>query len=235
VERLLVAGGDGSAHFAVQGLAGSNCALAVLPLGSGNDLAGTLHMPEELEAAFQRALTAPTRRIDLARVGDRLYAGVAGVGFDSVANETANQVKRLKGQAIYLYAVIHTLATFKPPRLTIEHAGGRFEDRAMLVVLANTPRFGGGMHVAPEARPDDGLLDLVIVKAVPRRTFLAIFPKVYRGGHIGHPAVVTARTPWADVRLDRPMTVYGDGEPLLPVPEEGIRFEVVPRRLWVVG
>jgi diacylglycerol kinase (ATP) len=231
VERLLVAGGDGTIHYAIEGLAGSACALGALPLGSGNDIAASLGMPLALEEAVALSLSAPVSAIDLARVGSCLYGGVAGVGFDSAANETGNRVRRLKGPLIYVYAVLHTLATFKPPRLAIEYEGGSFEGQAMMVLLANTPRFGGGMRVAPAARLDDGALDLVIVRAVPRRTFLAVFPRVYRGTHTTHPSIVLARTGWAHVRLDRPMAVYGDGEHLVPVPPEGIRFEVVPRGL----
>lgn len=235
VERLLVAGGDGTQHYAIQGLAGTACALAPLPLGSGNDLAATFGAPPSLDSAFARALTAPARAIDLARVDGRYYGGVAGVGFDSAANETANQVRRLKGPLIYVYSVLHTLATFRAPRYTIDYDGGRFEGEAMLMVLANVPRFGGGMRIAPEARFDDGALDLVIVKKVPRLTFLRVFPRVYKGEHLSHPSVFSVRTPWARVRLDRPMHVYGDGERLVPVGEGGVRFEVVPSGLRVVG
>ena len=232
-ERVVVAGGDGTMHLAIQALAGTKTALAAIPLGSGNDLAATLGMPLSLDEAVAAALAAPLCAIDLAKVGDRFYAGVAGVGFDSAANETANTVQRLKGPLIYVYAVLHTLATFKPPTYSISYEGGRFEGAAMMMVLANIPRFGGGMRVAPAAELDDGLLDLVIVKRVSRPTFLRVFPKVYKGQHLGHPAVFTARTPWAEVRLDRPMAVYGDGERLVPVPPEGVRFEVHPGALRV--
>jgi len=234
VERLLVGGGDGTVHHTLPGLIGSDCALAVLPLGSGNDIAGSLGMPGDLEAAVHQALSGPVATVDCARVEDRPYLGVAGVGFDSAANETANKVRRLSGGLIYIYSVLHTLITFHPPSFDIEYEGGRYQDGAMLVVLANTPRFGGGMKVAPEARMDDGLLDLVIVRAVPKHLFLRVFPKVYKGEHISHPAVFTARTSWAQVRLDPPLHVYGDGERLVPVPEGGVHFAVMPGAVRVV-
>lgn len=234
VERLLAAGGDGTMHYVLAGLAGSGCALAALPLGSGNDIASSLGMPLDLEAAVRAGRAAPVSRIDLVRVGDRLYGGVAGVGFDSVANETANRVRRLKGPLIYVYAVLHTLATFKPLCYSIDFEGGRFEGEGMMMLAANTPRFGGGMRVAPEARLDDGLLDLVVVRKVSRPTFLRVFPKVYKGAHLGHAAVFTVKTPWARVRLGRPMHVYGDGERLVPVGPDGVRFEVVPKALACV-
>lgn len=233
--RLLAAGGDGTMHYVLQGLAGSSCALGALPLGSGNDIACSLGMPLDLEAAVGAGLSAPVSRIDLVRVGGRLYGGVAGVGFDSAANETANRVRRLRGPLIYIYAVLHTLATFKPLAYTIDFEGGRFAGEGMMMLAANTPRFGGGMRVAPEAKLDDGLLDLVVVKKVSRATFLRVFPKVYKGTHLGHPAVFTVKTPWVHVRLDRPMHVYGDGERLVPAGPEGVRFEIVPGGLMAVS
>lgn len=236
VERLLVAGGDGTMHHAAQGLAGTDCALGVIPLGSGNDLAGTLGVPPDLDAAVERALQGTVRRIDLARVGETYCIGYAGVGFDSEVTRFANEVKYLRGPLIYFYAVIHTLITFEPPWMRVVYDGGMFEGKVMFTVVNNLPRFGGGMRIAPDARIDDGLLDLVIVKEIPKRTLLTVFPKVYNGRHVGHPAVTIVRTHRAEIAIERPMTVYGGGEPVRPV-EAGkpAAIEVVPGALAVVG
>ena len=236
VERLLVAGGDGTMHHAVQGLAGTSCALGVIPLGSGNDLAGTLGVPPDVDAAVDRAVSGEIRRIDLVRVGDAFSVSYAGVGFDSEVTRYANEMKILRGPLIYFYAVIHTLVTFVPPRMRIVHDAGEFEGRVMFTVVNNLPRFGGGMRIAPEARIDDGLLDLVIVKEVPKPVLLSIFPKVYNGRHVGHPAVQIVRTRRAEITIDRTMTMYGGGEPLRVVAAgEPVAVEVVPGGLGVVG
>jgi len=278
VERLLVAGGDGSVHHAVQGLAGTATALAVVPAGTGNDFATAIGSPFEPDAAVCHALEAPVRRVDLGRArvaGERAWAAravasagstggapaargfptapltggaapgdrgwiwfstYAGVGFDSETARRAHQGHRvLSGHAIYVWAVLRTLADFRPPRLTVEHDGGRFDGPAMFVTLANGPAFGGGMRIAPEARNDDGVLDLVIVRAIPRRTLLAVFPKVYVGRHVGHPAVEIVTTRRARIALDREMVAYADGEPMLPVGEAGIEAEVAPGALAVCG
>lgn len=236
VERLLVAGGDGTMHHAVQGLAGTSCALGVIPLGSGNDLAGTLEVPPDLEAAVERAIQGEVRRIDLARVGETFCVGYAGVGFDSEVTRYANEVKVLRGPLIYFYAVIHTLITFEPPRMRVVYDGGEFEGKVMFTVINNLPRFGGGMRIAPDARIDDGLLDLVIVQEIPKPMLLSVFPKVYNGRHVGHPAVRIVRTRRAEITIDRAMTMYGGGEPLRPVAAgEPVTVEVVPGGLAVVG
>jgi diacylglycerol kinase (ATP) len=236
IERLLVAGGDGTMHHAAQGLAGTACALGVIPLGSGNDLAGTLGIPSDLEVAVERALKGEVRRIDLARVGETYCIGYAGVGFDSEVTRFANEVKFLRGPLIYFYAVIHTLITFEPPRMKVVYDGGEFEGRVMFTVVNNLPRFGGGMLIAPDARIDDGLLDLVIVREVPKSTLLTVFPKVYSGRHVGHPAVTIVRTRRAEITIDRAMTMYGGGEPVRPMKAgEPVAVEVVPGGLRVVA
>ncbi len=236
VERLLVAGGDGTMHYAVQGLAGTSCALGVIPLGSGNDLAGTLGIPPDVDAAVERAMSGEIRRIDLVRVGETWSVSYAGVGFDSEVTRYANEMKILRGPLIYFYAVIHTLITFVPPRMRIVHDTGEFEGRVMFTVVNNLPRFGGGMRIAPDAQIDDGLLDLVIVKEVPKPVLLSIFPKVYNGKHVGHPAVQIVRTRRAEITIDRTMTMYGGGEPLRVVEAgEPVAVEVVPGGLGIVG
>jgi diacylglycerol kinase (ATP) len=235
VERLLVAGGDGTMHYAVQGLAGTSCALGVIPLGSGNDLAGTLGVPPDLDVAVERAVQGEIRRIDLVRVGETVSVSYAGVGFDSEVTRYANETKILRGPLIYFYSVIHTLITFVPPRMRVVWDDGEFEGKVMFTVVNNLPRFGGGMRIAPDARIDDGLLDLVIVKEVPKPVLLSIFPKVYNGKHVSHPAVRIVRTRRAEITIDRTMTLYGGGEPLREVRAgEPAAVEVVPGGLGVV-
>ncbi len=241
VERLVVAGGDGTMHHAVQALAGSETALGILGLGSGNDLAGTVGVPKRLEAAFRTACDGPIRQLDLGRVDGRWYAGVAGVGFDSeVSRIAAERVRLLRGPMIYPWAVVRALVTFRPPLLTLQYETengdpGQFEGRVMLVAFANTHRFGGGMRIAPAARPDDGLLDVVIVREMPRRRLLRVFPRVYRGSHIDLPQVTSFRTRSMRLWLEREMSVYGDGEPMTPVTGDGVEVRVVPGALRVAG
>ncbi len=236
VERLIVVGGDGTMHFALQGLAGSDCALGVVPLGSGNDLAGTLGVPKGLDAAVERAVSGAIRKIDLIRVGAMFSVSYLGVGFDSEVTRTANQVRHLRGPMIYPWAVVKTLTTFKAPHLHVEHDGGYFEGKAMFAVAANLPRFGGGMKIAPDARIDDGLLDLVIVRDISKLGLLRVFPRVYSGKHCDHPAVEIIRTRCAVLSIDRPMYLYGGGEPVRPMaPGDRAELEVLPGALAIVA
>ncbi len=236
VERLIVAGGDGTAHLAAQGLAGTPCALGILPLGRGNDLADEMIGATSLEEALSRALEGPVRSIDVGRLRGRVFNGVAGAGFDGeVVRRTQLGFPRLRGSLVYPAAVLRTLAGFRPPRLRIEHDDGVFEGPAMLFAVANLTRYGGGMRIAPRARPDDGLLDLVVVRAMSRARLLAVFPKVYSGRHETHPAVEFHRTRRVRVVADRALTVQSDGELEGETPPEGLEFEIWPGALRIAG
>lgn len=221
VERLLVGGGDGTWHQAARGLAGSDCALAPIALGTGNDLARELGFSLHPAAAIAQAVAGAVVRIDLGRAGGGLFCGVAGSGFDSQCAEYAQRVRRLRGPLVYVWSVIRVLAGFTPLAATLEHDGGRFEGEVMFVSLANTRWFGGGMYIAPQADATDGLLDIVIVHRISRPRLLAIFPRVYSGRHLAHPAVSTLRTSRARLAFDRPSMLYGDGEAIATIPVPG--------------
>ena len=231
-ERLIVAGGDGTLHHAIRGLAGSDCALGILPLGSGNDFARALGVPFDLRDALARALHATPRRVDLGRVDGTPFAGIAGIGFDGEAARFARErVRWVRGRWIYPYAVARTLLTFRPPHVTITSDDGGYAGRVMLVALANSPCYGGGMRMAPRAELDDGQLDLVIVERVSRLRFLTLFPRVYRGAHVDLAQVRTLRVRQATVHADRELTFFADGEPITPC--VGSRVDVWPAALRV--
>jgi diacylglycerol kinase (ATP) len=236
VARLLVAGGDGTFHHAVQGLAESESALGLIPLGRGNDLARSLGVPEELERAVDLALTGPVRAVDLGRLNSRYFGVYCGVGFDSeVAGFVHAGGGRFLGPLAYVYGVLRTLASFRCPTVEVEHDEGRIEQRALFVTVNNCPRFGGGMLIAPQATVDDARLDLVTVEEISRLQFLRVFPQVYRGTHVGHPAVKIVRTRHAHIRVDRELAMFADGEPVMVAGPAGVTVETCAGCLKVVS
>lgn len=237
VERLIVAGGDGSMHLAAQGLAESNCALGVLPFGRGDDLANSIGVPLHFEDALELAVSGPSRSIDLGRAGDTWFVLYGGAGFDSACSVTADRQPRWwPDKLTYIVSVFRTVVGFEPPRARVEWDGGSYDDDVMFVTACNAPRFGGGMYIAPEAAMDDGKFDLVVIRRMSKlHLLIRVFPKVFKGKHVGHPAVAIHRTAWARVSFDREQVLGLDGELVGRVGEEPVELRVVPGALRVVG
>ncbi|WP_367127210.1 diacylglycerol kinase family protein [Saccharothrix sp. HUAS TT1] len=217
VDVLVVLGGDGGAHLAVQACAGSSTALAVVPAGTGNDLAtalGTTSL-DDVVTALREGSRGP---LDLGRVeGGPWFATVLCAGFDSAVNERANAMRWPAGPRRYDLAILAELAALRPRRLVVETEDDVLELDALLVAVGNTTSYGGGIPVCPDASTTDGLFDLTVVRATPRRTLLRMLPTLRTGRHVDHPAVRTLRA--RSVRLSGPPWVaYADGERLSEVP-----------------
>jgi diacylglycerol kinase (ATP) len=223
-------------HLVVQALASTTCSLGVLPLGRGNDYASALSVPGAMNDAIDLALGGESLKIDLGQAGSEWFAFYAGVGFDSETTRTAESHPRWWPDAItYNVAAVRTLFGYRPPQARIEFEGGKFEGEVMFATACNGPQFGGGMKIAPEADLMDGLLDLVIVRAVGKLKLLRIFPTVYRGGHVSHPAVSIHRTPWVRVHFEPTMLLGSDGELIGEVGGDGLEIRVAPQALDVVA
>ncbi len=228
-DRLVAIGGDGTLHHAAQALAGSGCALGVVPVGCGNDLAADLGSARDLREALRRAVEAEPRPLDAGRAGGRIFLTVAGIGFDGEVVKFANERARfLRGPLVYPYSLVRTLFRFVPPLVRVEHDAGAFEGRVTLVAVANTTRFGGGMRVAPGARPDDGMLEIVVVREMPRGRLLRLAPLVYRGRHVRRPEVSVLRSRRVTVSADRPLLLQADGELIGTVGAEPVPIEALP-------
>lgn len=233
---VVVAGGDGTLHLAIQELAGSPTALGVLPVGTGDDNARTLGIPLKDPVEAARVIAAGhTRTIDLGYVEttdgtNRYFLGVLSAGFDSLVNERANRMTWPKGKARYLVAILGELRTFRPVLYTATIDDVAMAESAMLVAVGNGVSYGGGMKVCPAAVPDDGLLDVTWLKAVSTPTFLRVFPSVFAGTHVEHPFVDTFRA--TEVSLDAPgQLAYADGERVGPLP---VRIQARPASLTVL-
>ena len=210
-------GGDGIVGAVAGALDGRDGLLAVLPGGRGNDFARALGIPRSPVAACAVFEHARERRIDLGAVGERRFVGIASCGFDSDANRIANAT-RIPGAPAYAYAALRALASWRAARFELEVDG---VPRALLgysVACANGSAYGGGMYLAPDARLDDGLFDVVTVGGVSKARFVSQLPKVFRGTHVRNPEVDVRRAAEVRIAADRPFTLYADGDPIGELP-----------------
>lgn len=232
---VFVLGGDGTIHWAVQGLVGTSTPLGVIPLGTGNDIATAIgHDDPEAAGLISAVLDGRTSPIDIAHATldglERFFLGVLSTGFDSTVNERANALRWPGGTARYLRAMLEELPRFTARHYRVTADGVTTAGPGMLVTVGNGPAFGGGMRICPEAVLDDGLLDLTWLGEVGVLEFLRVFPRVYSGTHLSHPAVRTLRA--QSLTIDAPSQVaYADGERLGPLP---VSIRILPRSFRVL-
>ncbi len=242
---LVVAGGDGTVHEVVNGLAdagardrihGGPPLLALLPLGTGNDLAVALGIPPELEAALELLETGVPRPLDVVRVEgleDRRVANFAMGGFAGRIGEWVTPARRRRwGRHVYLRAAVDEVIARRRWRVRVRVDGepvGPAQVHAVLV--ANGPRFGGGIPMAPGARPDDGLVDVLVLAAVPLPALLRVIGRALRGRHLEDPAVLHVRGRRVEVDAPPDLPWNGDGEML---GAGSAAFELLPGALRVL-
>jgi YegS/Rv2252/BmrU family lipid kinase len=232
---VVAIGGDGSAHAALQAVAGTSTPLAVIPAGTGNDLSLALGIPRNPVAAARAAaedlLAGQVRAVDAGRTGGRWWATVLCCGFDSAVSDRANRLRWPKGRRRYDVAILAELARLRPRELTLVLDGEEQTVPVTLVAVGNTPWYGGGMKVCPGADPSDGLFDVTVVGPLRRLELVRQRPRLTDGTHIENAAVTVHRA--ARVELSSPgVTTYADGEPVAPLPAVA---ECVPEALRIVG
>jgi len=228
-------GGDGTISVVANALLGTDAALATLPAGTANDFAKGIGMGS-MEKAVLELVDPRIESIDVVRITtgavQRHFVNVAGAGFDSEVNETANDMRmNLGATGTYVASVLKTLPRFQPAEFRVELDDEVLELAAMLVVIGNSVSYGGGMRVTPQASIVDGTLDVCIVEEMSIPAFLRAFPKVFRGTHVTHPKVRMARSARVRLEADRRVQVYADGERVGPLPAV---FEILPGALPVV-
>lgn len=249
VQRLVVAGGDGTTSEVVSGLLAAGVAheaqVGVLPMGTGRDLPRTLGVPSDMTAAIEALGRGATRRIDALRVSYRDRSGadrtvhainVTSFGLSGLTVELVTRAPRILGGSFaFLVGALGSIARFQPLPVRIEADGAPvLDEEIVLVAAANGRYFGGGMRIAPDAEPDDGAIDLVIVRAISKAGLVKALPSLYRGTHIQHPAVTVQRVTRlrAEPATTEPVFIDVDGEGLGTLPLE---VELLPRAVTIFG
>jgi len=211
-------GGDGLIGAIAGALRGTDGVLGVLPAGRGNDFARVLGVPLDPVAACEVLATGTPVRIDLGHADARTFVGVATCGVDSEATRIANQTRLIRGRQVYAYGGLRALATWKAVSFDLRIDGAPVTVRGHTVAVANSPMYGGGMRIAPDASLTDGQFDVVLISAGSRLGFMRHLPKLYSGAHTSLPFVRIIRARDVEVAADRPLTVYADGDPVAELP-----------------
>lgn len=236
---LVVVGGDGSVHEVVNGMAeAEGVELAVLPHGTGFDFARTFGITRKLDAAIATALSGDVREIDLGLASYRSWAGgeeraffanVGSAGISGAIAKRANETsKALGGKISYYWATLSVFARWQTGEMRITVDGARRSGKMIDVLVANGRYVAGGMMMCPEAEPDDGVLDVLVIGDVTKRDLLFTLPKTYRGRHLPHPRLELLRGRTVTIDADEPLPLELDGEQPGTTP---VRLEVVPRAL----
>jgi len=231
--RLVMAwGGDGTINEVASALAFGDVPLGIVPAGSGNGLARQLGVHPNAADAIRHAIGAEPRRIDVGELGERLFVNVAGVGFDAhVAWRFSERGNRRRGLLTYVVTSAKALMTYHPAQYWITTPEARVHVRAILVTVANSPGFGNGAYIAPGARVDDGLLDLVVMEERSRLKTLWNLPRLFNGTVNLAPGCSIRRVDRATIESDHAMAYHVDGEPVLG--GTSLRVRIHPGALYV--
>lgn len=226
-ELLLVCGGDGTIRDAIEGVVSATgvtgaTAVGLLPAGTGNDLARTLGIPVHHERSLEVALNGAERNLDVWRWNGTPFVNIAGVGLDAaVAGAVNRKFRALRGPLAYIAGALYALPRFQPFPLTLQLPEDEWSGTVWLAAFASGKCYGGGMQIAPDADPHDGLLDVVVVEETSRAELLRQLPGLFSGRHVAHPKVRIVRAASVEVHAP-PQDVTLDGELL----------GATPARIW---
>jgi YegS/Rv2252/BmrU family lipid kinase len=231
-EVPVVMSGDGLVGAIGGALAGAETPLGIIPGGRGNDLARVLGIPDDSEGAIEVIATGNSRQIDVGEANGKRFLGIASIGFDSEANQIANETRFLRGSMVYAYALMRTLIRWKPARFTLRVDDERFRFSGCSVSVANNRAFGGGMFIAPDAELDDGEFDIVVVGEMGKLRMVSSTPKLFKGTHVEMEEVQVFRAKHLELTASRAFPVYADGEHLTELP---VSLRLLPRALNILA
>ncbi len=230
---VIVGGGDGTAHEVATGILDSDVAIGVIPLGSGNDFAGSQGIPMDLNDAVSVLRQGRVRLSDVGEFGEWFFFNTLGIGFGPTVTINARKFKRLRGYPLYLVTVIKSLFVYRSMPLVIEAPDFHHDKLTYMLIVGIGTREGGGFMLTPDAVLDDGLFDLCVIDDMSIPNILRVLPKATKGTHTNLPTVTMLKVPSLTVTAQEPIVLHADGQ----IYETGVtRLELTcrPRSLRVV-
>ena len=229
--QIAICGGDGTVHEAINALIKADVLLGLVPCGRGNDLARALGVTGQVSSLADTLVYGTVRAIDLGRIGDRYFATVASLGFDTVVARAVyeNRVP-FSGALAYTLAVLTSLRGFACPHVVLAGDFGRYEGPIFVAATGNTAFYGGGIRVTPGAIADSGEFEVCLVPQLPKWRALRLFAKAFSGRHVDSPAVRVEKTRTLSVVSQEPLWIFADGEPICQTPAT---LSIAPKALRV--
>jgi len=232
--HVISIGGDGTAHEVVNGIAGSDLIFGLVPAGSGNDFPKAAGIPLEIPNAIRKLANRQTRRIDLGLFGDEFFVNGLGIGLDGAVAFRFNEMKKLRGELGYLWGAIQETLRFKGFNVKVKTPDWNYTGTALLLGASNGQCHGGNFKLAPNAKVDDGLLDVYVFEDMSIIKRIINLPKVRKGSHLNLKGAHLKQVPRAEITLDCEVKAHLDGESILLNPDT-YKIEVVPKGLEVIS
>ena len=230
-ETVVACGGDGTVNEVINGIAGTETALGIVPLGTANDFAANMGVSKDINRACAIIKQRRVKKIDLVRVNhDKFFGGTACLGFDAEVAAFASS-RRFEPLLMHVLGGILKFFSYKPRTVELRFDGQRYFGDIFLVAFGNVRSYARGMLITPLAVFDDALLDICVVRRMPKRKVLSIFPSVYKGTHINNREISLYRASAVCVQSLRPVDLYADGDFMATTP---VRLEVMPKYLKVI-
>lgn len=248
-ETIIAVGGDGTIHQVANGMMNASNEeptgrLGIIPVGSGNDFIKAFGLASNWRSGVRMVLSGSTRWIDVGRVTAaesargkpeiHYFVNSCDTGWGARVAQSAHTVPFFRGTAMYLAAVVKELVAYHVPHLRIELDNGVIEQRSTMIAMGNGICVGGAFRMTPQAKIDDGLLDVCIASAFSRMGVVTIIPKLMQGTHLGDPRIKYTRSHCITIDSPDPLTLETDGE--VPfIATHHIEVQILPKRLLVLG
>ncbi|WP_067457845.1 diacylglycerol/lipid kinase family protein [Actinomadura macra] len=206
---VLAVGGDGMVGRVGGALAGTDAVLGIMPAGRGNDFARQLGVPSGAGELARLLLEGEPRSVDAIEANGTPVLGSVYAGVDAVANDNANRTRLLRGSAAYYVGALRAIASWRPADYRVTVDGEKHRRQGYTVIAANSGYYGSGKHIAPSARVDDGLLDVVLIRYASRTLFFAVMRELADGSHVRRPEVEVLRGREVRIELEGPSAASG--------------------------
>ncbi len=234
-DGVIAFGGDGTANEVVNGLAGTQTPLGIVPEGTGNDFARSINMPQELDAALNIIMNYRIRKMDLGTIGDRIFLNGVGVGFDGYVNLRNKTDKLIKGPASYYLTLITSLISWKAVPLDMEIDGEKFKNlKFFLIAVGNGWACGGGMNLNPQASIHDGVFDICYVKDISTWKIVLNLMRLKNGTIDRINEVCLTRGKQITLKSPAPLPVHFDGE-MYDFAANEINISLIPAAANIIG